>query len=465
MVRLDPHGKGSGFKEGSVIQFDNHYHDEGTLKSSKVSQPRKRSGSLSLLNPHQRLATPTDDSETPLDATPNLSFSSINSSQPLELDIILDNNTSVEGSFLNGYITIRISKRKAGLRLGSAKIRVVGFEAVPHDRHTFYQHSAPLEAVSPTLGSIFSSPPNREGFKEIGEGKHQIPFSFPLPRLLGAKGSVISRSRVNVRYIVLVYVICTLESDGIFDLLVSSFRYCDGTETSGKTQKLAHFYRACHIFPSYDPVQILRSAVTPLTRSSSKSLFLGGEGKMNLECTMHRATWVAGQQCWVNVRIRNDTTKRVKNITFTLSRNTTTFHIMPQLNPGGRSTEVDIDACETATSRHKLVEVTLDSGVKGTRGTVTGKGWWCGVGTKEDSSVVYGVPLPVSPCCSCPLLCPSHRISKVGCLDNSAQSPPRDQLRPSCHCQHWVTLFRCSCRTPNHYYQLCLPISASYADN
>lgn len=112
-----------------------------------------------------------------------------------------------------------------------------------------------------------------------------------------------------------------------------------------------------------------------------------------MTCTLHRQTWVAGQQCWVRVELCNDTTKRVKNLAFTLYRHTTTFRMMPQLNPGDLA-EIDIDSCVSSTTRHKLVDVVLE-GVKGSKDAVSGKGWWCGVEPKSESTVVHGILLPV----------------------------------------------------------------------
>ena len=159
------------------------------------------------------------------------------------------------------------------------------------------------------------------------------------------------------------------------------------------TKRIAHFYRACHLFPLLDPARVLVSDPLPLTRSSSKSLFLGGPGKLKMTCMLHRTTWVAGQQCWIRVRLCNDTTKRVKSLAFTLYRHTTTFKMMPQLNPGDLA-EIDIDSCTTSTSRRKLVHAVLE-GTKSPRNAVSGKGWWCGVEAKSKSSVVYGILLPV----------------------------------------------------------------------
>lgn len=38
---------------------------------------------------------------------------------------------------------------------------------------------------------------------------------------------------------------------------------------------------------------------------------MGGSGKVTLEASMHRPTWVAGQRCYVDVEVRNETSKKV----------------------------------------------------------------------------------------------------------------------------------------------------------
>lgn len=88
----------------------------------------------------------------------------------------------------------------------------------------------------------------------------------------------------------------------------------------------------------------------------------------------------------------------MKSLTFALHRNTTTFRILPQLNPGDGSqdpADVDIDACETSSSHKKLVEVTLEAGTRASKGAATGKGWWLGVDGKTECEITYGIPIPV----------------------------------------------------------------------
>lgn len=206
MVRLDPHTKGSGFREGSVIHLDDDEDEDAKIrestagKNSRTTAKMQRTYSLPLINPHPSLhhSSSADESDHS-DVPPNVS--TIRNTHKLDLDIQLENNTAVEGSHLHGQILLH---NREDLLIGSAKIRVVGFEAISYDRHTFYQYSAPLESASSMFDHHFASQRNRDGFRFAKEGRHTIPFSFHLPQSGGAKGSVTTRARVNVRYIVLV---------------------------------------------------------------------------------------------------------------------------------------------------------------------------------------------------------------------------------------------------------------------
>lgn len=211
MVRINLRDPVSGFKEGSVIHLDDdNFVQSNQEYASKRSLGPVRSRSASHLIPHrihfaEHPASPSDSDSTS-ELASNASFSSLDNSQLLELDLQLENNTVVEGSSLNGWITIKSRETSPVLLIGPPKIRVIGFEAVSSARHTFFHHLSLLELASPSLSNIFVSSPQADGPKEIRGGKHTIPFSLLIPCSLGAKGSVTTRSQVNVRYIVLMYV-------------------------------------------------------------------------------------------------------------------------------------------------------------------------------------------------------------------------------------------------------------------
>jgi hypothetical protein len=128
----------------------------------------------------------------------------------IEIDIVLESGTCVQGSYLKGLLKIRVRrhpKKETAIFVADGKVRVVGFECIPHedDRHTFYQCSAPLSAITDGLDGLYNAGPDEEGFREAKEGVHILKFALPLP-LEGtttgdAKGVIHVHSGVRIRYI------------------------------------------------------------------------------------------------------------------------------------------------------------------------------------------------------------------------------------------------------------------------
>lgn len=80
----------------------------------------------------------------------------------------------------------------------------------------------------------------------------------------------------------------------------------------GSDRSIAHFYRHVEIFPYFSPAVVLAPALRPLLVTGSKALFMGGNGKVTLTAKMHRGTWVAGQRCYVDVNVENESSKKVR---------------------------------------------------------------------------------------------------------------------------------------------------------
>lgn len=79
----------------------------------------------------------------------------------------------------------------------------------------------------------------------------------------------------------------------------------------GQDRSIAHFYRHIEVFPYLNPAVLLAPALKPLRAEASKALFMGGSGQVKLSAEMHRSTWVAGQHCYVDIRVENETGKKV----------------------------------------------------------------------------------------------------------------------------------------------------------
>ena len=122
---------------------------------------------------------------------------------------------------------------------------------------------------------------------------------------------------------------------------------------------------------------------------------LSSDRKVKLTAQLHRLTWVAGQRCYVNIAVANDTKKTVKSFTFTLVRSTTIFKPTPELD-AGHARSVDLDACQTTTMHKVVSETSLEIAESGAKGRASAKGWWNGVGPGKELSFSHHILVPVS---------------------------------------------------------------------
>jgi hypothetical protein len=224
MVQLDPLGGGSGFREGYTIDPDTlspapDYPDSWRHHPTIDTPNKSLSGSLTrhttVLSKHPSsselqaiLSKPSRNilpstSSPPIPQTPP---EQSRSRSRIELDLMLESDTFVEGDCLRGWLEVKVrkpGKKDDALLIGGLKLRVVGFEALSDDRHTFYQHAQSLEAVSSNAHFLYGSETDDQGFREACVGTHTIPFSLPLPVGGGAKGPLMGSSAASVRYIIL----------------------------------------------------------------------------------------------------------------------------------------------------------------------------------------------------------------------------------------------------------------------
>jgi hypothetical protein len=233
MVQLDPLGGGSGFREGYTIDpgalsLVSDYPDAGRRHSARESPDRVLSGSLGSHTTTLSKRPPSElqailgypSHKTPLSASaPSTAQMALKQScSGLELDLALESNTVVEGGRLHGWLQVKV--RKPGkydgvLLIAGAKLRVIGFEALSDDSHTFYQHAQPLESISSAAHFLYCSGTDNQGFREACVGTHTIPFVLPLPVGGGAKGPLMGSSPASVRYIILACVFVTNSPDSM----------------------------------------------------------------------------------------------------------------------------------------------------------------------------------------------------------------------------------------------------------
>ena len=130
----------------------------------------------------------------------------------VEIDVVLESNTLVQGGFMRGFIKLRVrtrAKKEAPIFLTEGKLRVVGFESIQNenDTYTFYQSSAPFSAITDSSQNLYQTPLGPDGFAQAVEGVHVLPFAMELPAdssFGNAKGVLSLNSGAHVRYVAMV---------------------------------------------------------------------------------------------------------------------------------------------------------------------------------------------------------------------------------------------------------------------
>jgi hypothetical protein len=240
MVELDICGEGSGFRQGQRIAIDDTVFlgagskqdkvdrtiqetalsRHGTLLSVGANPGRNAAELKSILGDSRsaRLksgATVLPESSQSYYGEERTIFEQAKSRARVELDVILDSKTCVQGGYLQGQIKVRIkspSNKESPVMISDGKVRVIGFECISneHDRYPFYQCSALFSDITATSESLFGYPYDAEGFAPAVEGAHTLAFSMHLPMSTDhgvPKGVLRSQTGVAVRYIAMALVL------------------------------------------------------------------------------------------------------------------------------------------------------------------------------------------------------------------------------------------------------------------
>ena len=130
---------------------------------------------------------------------------------------------------------------------------------------------------------------------------------------------------------------------------------------------------------------------------------MGGSGKVHLTASLHRANWVAGQRCYVDVTVKNESGKRINSLILALMRTSTIYRPASGSEVKGNATDgsnnqdaEDAASYQTQTSRKKVAEVSLEMGKKAAKGNVTARGLWLGVEKDETAEFSHSLSVPVS---------------------------------------------------------------------
>jgi hypothetical protein len=70
------------------------------------------------------------------------------------------------------------------------------------------------------------------------------------------------------------------------------------------------------VYPFLEMGKVLRNWEAPIEARKEEKMggFLGGNGQVEMRVRAARKTWVAGQQVWVDVSLRNESSKKVRKI-------------------------------------------------------------------------------------------------------------------------------------------------------
>lgn len=162
----------------------------------------------------------------------------------------------------------------------------------------------------------------------------------------------------------------------------------------GNTHSIAHFYRPCQVWPRLDQYVTLAPAARPLMAQVAKSLFMGGSGKVRLTTQLHRLNWVAGQRCYVKIKVDNNCKKTVNRITLALIRTTS-------VSCSQRSNASSYDLEEQTTTTNKVVAIENIDLMERERGQAGASGW-ISAGLKSFTLVHYVIiPVRLSHSMSC----------------------------------------------------------------
>ncbi|KAH9968636.1 hypothetical protein BC827DRAFT_269180 [Russula dissimulans] len=299
------------------------------------------------------------------------------------LNLRLDGDTFVQGQTISGQLIVHVRNAEVPVRMANSKLRVIGLESLTDNStfHVFFHYSCWVDEISYASEQVFSESPDyvdEEGYREAREGTHILPFEMMLPTdsCFGKPKGDVDIHGAAVRYIVMASV---------------NIKDSDTNQVS-----LAHFYRACSIWPSLSIHDVLVPSTRPLVSTAAMALLRRGlRRKLKLSARVSRPSYFSGQLCCVHIQISNDTHKTVRSLRLTLLRTTTMYR--PRSGKGNRTDEHDNISSSYQTKRFvdEVSERKLTMAEPTTRGCASSRGWWAGVSPQERTAFTHSILIPV----------------------------------------------------------------------
>ncbi|KAH9997738.1 hypothetical protein BJV74DRAFT_768257 [Russula compacta] len=299
------------------------------------------------------------------------------------LNLLLAGDTFVQGQTISGQLIVHVRDAESPVRLANNKLRVIGFECLTDGPtfHVFFYCSRRFDEISYAGEQVFSESPDygdEEGYREAREGTHVLPFEMTLPddsRFGKPKGVIDVRGGAAVRYIIMASI--------------------DIKDPDTGQLSLAHFYRACSIWPSLSIHDVLVPSTRPLVSTAVMTLSQGGpHSKLKLSARVPRPSYFSGQRCYVHIQILNDTRRTVRSLRLTLIRTTTVYR--PQSGRRDRRNEHDhvSGSYQPKAFVDEISESRLSMAERMTRKCASSRGWWAGVSPHERTTFTHSILIP-----------------------------------------------------------------------
>ncbi|KAI8910606.1 hypothetical protein DFJ77DRAFT_101717 [Powellomyces hirtus] len=273
----------------STSSFGAFSDGSGGVGGAYSSSPPKlmRAGASS---PHSALKATSNMAFNPIPTTPG-------KSNKLKINVLLDSTIYVAGGNLHGRMEL-VSSSHRSLKLGEIAVELNGFEEVSDKDYARSQAFLAARIVfqgdrMPPSNAVRG--PGENGYWQANKGKTTFPFAFRLPA--DAPSSYSFQNLASLRYVV----------SGVV-------QYKHG----GKSDSLFRSKEA-FVVESWSQAHP-RTPDEPIRAKNHRRVWFGGAGEVHIEGTIQKSYFCSGNDVYVELRVRNESRRRVQGIKLSLMR-------------------------------------------------------------------------------------------------------------------------------------------------
>ncbi|CAG8461841.1 11605_t:CDS:2 [Ambispora leptoticha] len=215
----------------------------------------------------------------------------VSKNSKLKLHVLLDSTIYTAGGTLNGRLLLACSTSRS-VKLGEISVELTAYEELTTRECTatqsFLSSRLVFQGSSLPPSNAVHGAKDENGYWLAKKGKTTFPFSFKIP--IDAPSSVVYGNVASLRYIV----------TGVIQLL-----YNNKEDTIFKSKEAFVVEAWDGQNPEYKQ---------PVEGMNMKQLWMGGSGPVTLEGTLIETLFTSGGNVSAQVRVRNDTKRRVQGI-------------------------------------------------------------------------------------------------------------------------------------------------------